>query len=355
MSTYIIAEAGVNHNGSVETALQLVDAAALAGADAVKFQSFKAEKLAGKNAPKADYQKQNSGAEESQYEMLKKLELSAADQKRIFGYCAQKGIQFISTPFDLESAEFLINDLDLPRIKISSGDIDNAPLLLTVAQSGKRVILSTGMCTLGEIEEALGVLAFGYLNTGECPGVESFRQAYFSPQGRQVLADKVAVLHCTTEYPAPFAEVNLRALDTLRRAFGLEAGFSDHTEGIAISLAAVARGAGVLEKHFTLDRNLPGPDHQASLEPEELRLMVKSIRQIEAALGSSVKYPTPSELRNRTVARKSLVAAEDIRQGEEFTEQNVTVKRPGTGTSPLHFWARLGETAGRNIKEGENI
>lgn len=355
MRTYIIAEAGVNHNGSLEMALQLVDTALEAGVDAIKFQTFKADKLVTKNAPKAKYQQQTSGENESQYEMLKRLELSEADQKTILEYCGEKGIQFISTPFDLDSVELLTKTFNLPLIKVSSGDLNNAPLLLKIAKSAKSVILSTGMSTLGEIEDALGVLAFGYLGQGEKPSMENFRQAYISPAGQQVLAEKISLLHCTTEYPAPFAEVNLLVIETLRQAFGLKVGFSDHTSGIAIALAAVSRGAEIIEKHFTLDCNLPGPDHKASVEPQELQLMVKSIKEIEAALGSPIKTPSMTELKNLTVARKSLVAAEAIVQGAVFTEQNLVVKRPGTGISPYYYWDKLGKKAERNIGEGENI
>lgn len=355
MRTYIISEAGVNHNGSLDMALKLVDVALEAGADAIKFQTFNAEKLVTKHASKAEYQKQTSGEKESQYDMLKSLELSDAEQTTILAYCGQKGIQFISTPFDLESVDLLVKTFDLSLIKVSSGDLTNAPLLLKIAKSAKLVILSTGMSTLGEIEEALGVLAFGYLSRGEQPSIDNFRQAYNSFEGRQVLREKVTLLHCTTEYPAPFAEVNLLAMDTLRQAFGLKVGFSDHTSGIAIALAAVSRGAEIIEKHFTLNRNFPGPDHQASIEPQELQLMVKSIREIEAALGSPIKTPSKTELKNITIARRSLVAAENISQGAEFTEQNLAVKRPGTGISPYYYWDRLGEKAKRDIREGELI
>jgi sialic acid synthase SpsE len=264
-------------------------------------------------------------------------------------------IQFLSTPFDLDSLRLLISCFDLPYIKISSGEITNPPFLLEIARTGKSVILSTGMSTLGEIEIALGVLAFGYLGKGEYPCIETFQEAYSSIDGRQLLQQKVSLLHCTTEYPAPFGEVNLKAMDTLRSAFGLPVGFSDHTSGIAVPLAAVARGAVIIEKHFTLDRNLPGPDHKASLEPVELKNMVESIRQIEEALGYSYKIPTPSEVKNKTVARKSLVANQAIKRGEKFTIDNLTTKRPGTGLSPLYYWEWLGKFAERDYEQDERV
>lgn len=353
--TYIIAEAGVNHNGSLDLAKQLIDAAVEAGADAVKFQTFKAEKLVGRNAPKAEYQTKTTDGAESQFAMIKKLELDEEAHFVLINYCREKGIQFLSTPFDLESVDLLASRFDLPRLKISSGELTNAPLLLKAARAGKPIILSTGMATLGDIEQALGVLAFGYTHSHSVPSLSTFQQAYISEKGQRVLQEKVILLHCTTEYPAPYEEVNLRAMDTLRNAFGLPVGFSDHTRGIAVPVAAVARGAIVIEKHFTLDRNLPGPDHKASLEPNELREMVKSIRQVEHALGSPIKSPTASELKNMVVARKSLVAARAIQQGERFTEENLAVKRPGDGISPVHYWEWLEKTASRDYEPDEKV
>ncbi|MEI7818137.1 MAG: N-acetylneuraminate synthase, partial [Desulfuromonadales bacterium] len=274
--TYIIAEAGVNHNGSLALAKKLVEVAADAGADAVKFQTFKADSLVSRLAPKAEYQSKATGADESQYEMIRKLELDEQAHEMLIEHCTVCGIQFLSTPFDLESVDLLAGRFDLSCIKIPSGDITNGPLLLKIAHTGKPVILSTGMSTLGEIEEALGVLAFGYLGVGE-PSPAVFRLAYCSIQGQELLLEKVTLLHCTTEYPAPVEEVNLNTLDTLRSAFGLPVGYSDHTEGITVPIAAVARGAVIIEKHFTLDRTLPGPDHKASLEPTELKQMVTAI------------------------------------------------------------------------------
>lgn len=353
--TYIIAEAGVNHNGSIEIAKSLIDVASECGVDAIKFQTFRAEKLVSKDAVKADYQKQTTDADESQFDMIKKLELDDKAHHDLIQYCGAQDIQFLSTPFDLDSLRLLTSCVELPYIKISSGEITNAPFLLEIANTGRPVILSTGMSTLGEIEMALGVLAFGYLGRGGRPNIESFGEAYSSIEGHQLLQHKVSLLHCTTEYPAPFTEVNLKAMDTLWSAFGLSVGFSDHTSGIAVPIAAVARGAVIIEKHFTLDKNLPGPDHKASLEPRELRTMVESIRQIEEALGYSYKVPAPSEIKNKTVARKSLVANQAIKKGEKFTEKNLITKRPGTGLSPLYYWEWLGKFAERDYEQDERI
>lgn len=353
--TFIIAEAGVNHNGLVSMAKELIDVAAQCGADAVKFQTFRAEQIVSKAAAKAEYQKQTTNATESQYEMIKKLELDEDVHKVLIAHCHLKGIQFLSTPFDIPSIKLLTNHLNLPYLKIPSGEITNAPFLLEIAKTKKPVIMSTGMSTLGEIEIALGVLCFGYLDKGELPCAEAFQRAYFSTEGQQVLQEKVSLLHCTTEYPAPFDEVNLKAIDTLGAAFNLPVGLSDHTPGIAVSIASVARGAAIVEKHFTLDRNLPGPDHKASLEPAELKEMICSIRQIEEALGSSCKMPSASESKNKLIARKSLVAARTIRKGERFTEENLTAKRPGTGLSPLYYWEWLGKFAQRDYEQDERV
>lgn len=353
--TYIIAEAGVNHNGSVTMAKELIDVAAECGADAVKFQTFRAEQIVSKTAAKAEYQKRTTNAAESQYDMIKKLELDEDVHEILIEYCQLKGIQFLSTPFDLPSVKLLVNKFDLPYIKIPSGEITNAPFLLEIAKTNKPVILSTGMSTLGEIESALSVLTFGYLHKSQHPCIEAFQQAYSSVEGQQVLQQKVSLLHCTTEYPAPFSEVNLKAMDTLRNAFGLVVGFSDHTPGIAVPIAAVARGAAIVEKHFTLNNNLPGPDHKASLEPEELKKMVEGIRQIEDALGHSCKMPTTSESKNKVVARKSLMTNRAIGKGEKFTEENLATKRPGNGISPMHYWEWLGKTAERDYEQDERV
>lgn len=353
--TYIIAEAGVNHNGSLDMAVQLIDVAAETGADAVKFQTFKAERIVSRTASKAEYQTKTTDVAESQLEMIKKLELNEAAHKLLVEHCRSRGIQFLSTPFDLESVDLLAYTLDLPRIKLASGEITNAPLLLKAAKTGKPVILSTGMSTLGEIEMALGILAFGYTRFKAKPSLASFQEAYCSEEGQKALRRNVVLLHCTTEYPAPFTDVNLRIIDTLRAAFGLPVGYSDHTPGIAVAIAAAARGAVIIEKHFTLDRNLPGPDHKASLEPGELKLMVQSIRQVEAALGSPLKLPAESEVKNISVARKSVVASKDIKKGDIFTEDNITVKRPAYGISPVYYWQLIGKTAEKNYKKDEMV
>lgn len=352
--TYIIAEAGVNHNGSLDMAKMLVEVAAEAGADAVKFQTFKADKLVSRLAPKAEYQTKTTDVDESQHEMIRKLELDEHAHEILIEHCKVCGIEFLSTPFDLESVDLLAERFNLPCIKIPSGDINNASLLLKIAQTGKTTILSTGMSTLGEIEDALGVLAFGYLGKGT-PSITAFRAAYCSAEGQLILHDKVTLLHCTTEYPAPLDEVNLKVMDTLRSAFGLQVGYSDHTEGIAVPIAAVARGAVVIEKHFTLDRTLPGPDHKASLEPGALKQMVEAIRVVEKVLGSGIKNPTPSEIKNINVARKSLVAACTIRAGESFTAENLGVKRPGNGLSPMQYWELFKRKAGRDFSKDEAI
>jgi len=352
---FIIAEAGVNHNGSLDLAHRLVEAAASAGADAVKFQTFRADALVSRTAPKARYQLRTTAEAESQHEMIRRLELDAAAHEQLVSHCAQAGIEFLSTPFDAASLDMLVVRLGISRIKISSGDITNAPFLLQVARTGKPVILSTGMSTLGEVESALGVLAFGFTGESATPSPGRFEAAFASAVGQEALRSRVVLLHCTTEYPAPFAEVNLRAMDTLASAFGLPAGYSDHTRGISVAIAAAARGAAVIEKHFTLDRAMPGPDHAASLQPDELTQLVQSIREVEAALGSPLKHPTDSEMGNRAVARKSLVAARDIRKGEVFSPETLGVKRPGDGLSPFRYWEWLGRPAGRDFASDEGI
>ncbi len=352
---FIIAEAGVNHNGSVDRAKKMVDAAAEAGADAVKFQTFNAARLASASAPKADYQRKTTSARESQFEMLRKLELDEEKHLALASHCRTRGVQFLSTPFDDESIDLLTRTIRVPLLKLSSGEITNGPLLLKAARSRKPIILSTGMSTLGEIETALGVLAFGYTDAKNKPCCAAFRRAYRSPSGNRALKAKVTLLHCTTEYPASFNDVNLRAMDTMGRVFGLQIGLSDHTVGIAVSIAAAARGASVIEKHFTLDRSLPGPDHKASLTPGELYQLVKSIREVEVALGSERKGPARSELKNMKVARKSLVALEEIRKGDIFTSGNLGCKRPGTGCSPMYYWQLLGEKSRRRYRKDDLV
>ncbi len=353
--TVIIAEAGVNHNGSITMALKLVDAAAAAGADFVKFQTFKANKLASALAPKAAYQKQTTGVKQSQLEMLRALELSPADHRALIAHCRKRKIAFLSTPFDGESLDFLVNKLGMTLLKLPSGELTNPILLLKAARTRLPVILSTGMATLPEIEIALGVLAFGYLRTKGKPTRAAFKKAYASPKGKSFLNKLVTLLHCTTEYPAPFEDVNLRAMDTMVEAFGLPVGYSDHTPGTSVSIAAVARSAVLIEKHMTLDRTLPGPDHRASIEPDEFKAMVTAIREIESALGDGRKICRPSEAKNKTVARKSLVAACCIARGEVFTAENITAKRPGNGRSVYDYWTLLGQRAKRSYSENDPL
>lgn len=352
---FVIAEAGVNHDGALDRAQRLVEVALAAGADAVKFQTYSTERLVSGGAPKADYQARATGAAESQTDMLRRLELSREAHRVLARQCATLGIEFMSTPFDEDSLEFLATEIGVRRVKIGSGDLTNAPLLVRAAQSGKPVVLSTGMGTLEEVRQALEVLAFGYLNPEATPSIPAFGRSFADPDGQAALRRNITLLHCTTEYPAPFEEVNLRAMQTLQRVFGLPVGLSDHTRGISVPIAAIACGASVIEKHFTLDRNLPGPDHKASLEPDELRAMVAGIREIEAALGATDKAPTPSELKNLQIARRSLVAARDIRAGEKFSPENIAVKRPGGGVSPRCYWEWLGKTARRSFAKDEMI
>jgi len=356
MTVKIIAEAGVNHNGRRDLAFKLVDAAHNAGADIVKFQTFKAQKLVTENAQQADYQSRNTGVSESQLAMLSRLELSYDTHHELVEYCQQLGIEFLSTAFDQESLDFLVNDLDLKTLKIPSGELTNAPFVLKHAQTGCDLVLSTGMATLAEIESALGVIAFGLTQPKDSrPNEDAFVMAYASKEGQKALKRKVTILHCTTEYPAPLAEVNLKAIQTLGSTFGLTSGYSDHTAGITIPIAATALGAQLVEKHFTLDRTLPGPDHKASLEPDELKDMVRGIRDVESALGAPLKAPQPSEVKNKAIARKSIVAASEIKVGEIFTDENLTTKRPGDGLSPYLYWSLLGKKAQHNYNEGDLI
>lgn len=354
--TLIIAEAGVNHNGNEDLALALVEAAYQAGADVVKFQTFIASNLVTPVAKQAEYQTKNTHRQESQLSMLQRLELSHATHHKLTEYCDELGIEFLSTAFDGDSLHFLASVLGLRRLKIPSGELTNAPFILDHARTGCDLILSTGMASLAEIEAALSVIAFGYLaESNSVPSTEGFMEAYTSSEGRECIKNRVTVLHCTTEYPAPVDEVNLRVMDTLSQAFDVNVGYSDHTSGIAIPIAAVARGARLIEKHFTLDRSMEGPDHRASLEPREFDAMVKSIREIEAALGSPVKMPTNSELKNREVARKSLVAAGPISQGDIFSKGNIAIKRPGSGVSPYLYWEYMGRRASRDYQAGDII
>lgn len=353
--TLIIAEAGVNHNGSDELAFSLVDAAYKAGADIVKFQTFKAKNLVTEEAQQAEYQITNSGQKESQYSMLKRLELSYESHHKLVKYCNDLGIEFLSTAFDSESLSFLVDDLGITRLKLPSGEITNAPLVLEHARTGCDLIVSTGMATLSEIEQVLSVIAFGYLNPQGTPNDETLQAAYFSEQGKQLLKEKVTLLHCTTEYPAPFGDINLNAMDTMKDAFKLAVGYSDHSEGIIVPVAAVAKGAVLIEKHFTVDKSLPGPDHKASLDPQELKAMVDGIRTVEKVLGDGIKGPRPSEVKNKSVARKSLVAANVITAGQLFSENNLAVKRPGNGVNPIKYWHYLNKPSGKSYKAGDLI
>lgn len=340
---FLIAEAGVNHNADLSMALRMVEEAAAFGADAIKFQTFKASELVSWGAPKAAYQRLTTAESESQFEMIQRLELDWPSHRLVQDRCQAVGIHFLSAPFDLPSLDFLVDDLAVESIKIPSGEMTNGPLLWRAAASGRRIILSTGMGTLGEVEQALMVLAAGYLGCAPSDGLA----AYCSAAGQQRLRDRVVLLHCTSAYPAPFDSVNLRAMDTLSAAFGLPVGLSDHSVGIAMPIAAVARGAVVVEKHFTLDRSLPGPDHMASLEPVEWAALVQGVRAVEAALGDGRKMPAEAELNTRAVARKRLVATKEIGVGERLTEANMGARRPGNGVSPMDYWRWLGRRADR--------
>lgn len=353
---YVIAEAGVCHNGSLELARRMVDAACRAGADAVKFQSFRAAEMVCRTAPKASYQLEITAQGETQFDMLRRLELDEASHVALARQCRENRIEFLSTPFDLVSLRILTEKIGIQRIKIASPEITNAPLLLAAARTGRPVILSTGMSTLAEVRAALGVLAFGYVRTGTVPpSARSFAAAACSSEGQAALLKNVTLLHCTSEYPVRFEDVNLRAMQTLREAFGLPTGISDHTPGSTVPAAAVALGAIVVEKHFTLDQELPGPDHKVSLTPDELTAMVRGVRDVEAALGSPIKSATEGELEMRQVARKSLVAARPIVRGEVFSEENLGVKRPGRGVSPISYWEMLGKVADRDYQPDELI
>jgi N,N'-diacetyllegionaminate synthase len=327
--TYVIAEAGVNHNGNLEEAYKLVDVGAKAGVDAVKFQSFKAENLVSKFAEKAGYQKETTGVDETQFAMLKKLELQEEEYRLLFDYCRKQGTTFLSSPFDLESADYLL-ELGMGIFKIPSGEITNLPYLRKIGGFGKKVILSTGMSVLGEIEEALAILIEAGTDRKD-----------------------ITLLHCSSEYPTPIQNVNLSAMLTLRDAFHLPVGYSDHTLGIEIPVAATALGAVVIEKHFTLDKNQAGPDHRASLEPSELKQMVTAIRNIEQAMGTGIKQLSITEKKNILTGRKSLVAKTDLHKGDVFNADNVAIKRPGTGLSPMKWDELMGRKASQNFKKDE--
>lgn len=352
--TFVIAEAGVNHNGMLPLAHRLVDAAADAGADAVKFQTFKASKLASAAAQKAAYQARETGAGGSQLDMLRALELSEDDHVELMRHCADRGIEFMSSPFDEESLALLVR-LGVKRVKLGSGELTNAPMLLQAARTGLPLLVSTGMATLAEVADALGALSFGHTQPEGAPSRAAFAAAWRSTAGGDWVRANVTLLHCTTEYPSPADEANLLAMQTMRAHFGTAVGYSDHTIGDAVCLAAVALGATVIEKHVTLDRSLPGPDHRASIEPADLARLVQGIRSVEAALGTGVKAPMPAELPNLPVARKSLVAARSIAKGERIAAEAITVKRPGTGRSPFDLWDVIGSVATRDYAADDPI
>lgn len=327
--TIIIAEAGVNHNGNLNLAKKMIGIAKDCGADIVKFQTGNAEKIIAKNAPKAEYQKVTTGSSESQLEMVKKLSLPLESFAELKEYCDKKNIEFLSTPFDLESIDVL-NEIGMKRWKIPSGEVNNLPYLLKIAETKKPVIMSTGMCDIEEIESAVKIL-------------------------KEHGTEDLSLLHCTTEYPAPINEVNLKAIDTMRKRFNLNVGYSDHTQGIEIPIAAVARGVDIIEKHFTISRDMEGPDHRASIEPDELKAMVSAIRNVELAIGDGEKRVTFSEQKNRVAARKSIVAKTNIKKGDVFSEANITTKRPATGISPMRWYEVIGLTAERDYEEDEFI
>lgn len=348
---YIIAEAGVNHNGQKTLAFELIDAAAAAGADAVKFQTFDAVRLASKSAPKAGYQKQTTDATESQLDMLKKLELPKEWHSELQAHAVLRGIDFLSTAFDIDSLEFL-QRLDLPLYKVPSGELTNGPLLWQFARTGRPLVLSTGMATLSEVEQALAVVAHGLGMSEEPKNLDEVWECWTQPESRQRLQGHVTLLHCTSQYPTPMHEVNLLAMDSLK-VFGLPVGYSDHTEGCLIPAAAVARGAVLIEKHFTLDRSMPGPDHKASLEPGELATMVAQIRALEQALGNPLKAPQPIEWNTRKAARQQVVAARDIAAGAVISREDLTTARSGGGLPATTLWELVGQRSRRDFLAGE--
>ncbi len=351
---FVIAEAGVNHDGSLDDALRLVDVAAEAGADAVKFQTFDAAQLVTDRAAKAAYQARNTGADDGQLAMLRALELGRDAHRALARRAEARGVRFMSTAFDMDSLDFLAG-LGMPAIKIPSGDLTWGAMLLKASRLGLPLIVSTGMATLEEIGEALAVIAFALTREGLPSGADDLGTAFADLEAQAALRERVTLLHCTTEYPAPLAAVNLRAMDVMRETFGLPVGYSDHTSGTTVAIAAAARGATVIEKHFTLDRTRPGPDHAASLEPEELAAMVAAVRDVETALGEARKSPAAAEVANRVIARRSLVAARPIAAGEPFNLDNLTAKRPADGLSPMAIWPLLGQPSARAWAEDEAI
>jgi len=355
MSVTIIAEAGVNHDGNLNKALEMVDIAANSGADIIKFQTFTASTLACQVAPKANYQLKTTPNQETQIDMLKRLELPRSWHRKIIKQCNKNNIQFLSTPFDIESLNFLTNELNIPVIKIPSGEITNAPLLLTAAQSRRKLIVSTGMCNLNDIQNALDVIAFGLIYPNTNPDKHQIDSIRLHAKTNELLQQYVTLLHCNTQYPTPAKDANLKAMATMRDAFNLPVGYSDHTNGIVVSIAATALGATVIEKHFTLDKTSPGPDHAASIEPDELTTLVNGIRTCTDALGNGKKQIQPSEEENILIARKSLVALTDINYGDVFSRHNLGAKRPGGGRSPMDYFNLIGQKAERNYKKDELI
>ena len=355
-STYVIAEAGVNHNGKESIAISLIDQAIECGADAIKFQTFKTENLVTKYADTADYQSKQLHKKSNQYSMLKNLELSYDTFIRLSDYCKQRKIDFLSSAFDKESLDFIVNKINPPFLKIPSGDITNGPLLLDHATTGKNIILSTGMASMDEISHALYVIYHGYVHGNkELLSNLKYKKLILSEKAKETLRTKVTLLHCTTEYPAPLGEINLKVLRTLSEFFEINVGYSDHTKGVAVSTAAVALGAKVIEKHFTIDNNLSGPDHKASLNPHEFKKLVKHIRMVEKSMGVAIKSPTRSEIKNKVHARKSLVASKPIKKGEILSHENVTAKRPGDGISPMKYWETINQISTRDYETDEQI
>ena len=351
---YVIAEAGVNHNGDLLIARDLVDRAAEAGADAVKFQTFDAKKLASSKAPKAGYQKQTTDAGESQQDMLRKLELPRHWHHELRQRAESKGIEFLSTAFDQDSLDFL-DSIGMPFYKVPSGEITNGPLLWRFARLRKPLVVSTGMATLSEVEQALAVIAHGFNEDVEPRHADEIWQGWSRPDWRRSLQGRITLLHCTSQYPTPMKEVNLSAMDTLRHAFGLPVGYSDHTEGLLIAVAAVARGAVLLEKHFTLDRTMPGPDHRASLEPDQLMLMIRQIRAITLALGDGSKCPQESEWDTRIAARQQVVVTRNIRAGDTFSRTDLSTARSGQGIPPMALWGLVDTTAAQDYQCGDTV
>ena len=353
-SVYIIAEAGINHNGSLSRAKELIDCAAEEQADAVKFQSFRTELLVSRTAPKAEYQAVNDEGSSTQFDMLKEVELSEDSHHELEEHARKRGVQFLSTPFETTSLKFLTEKLGMETIKVPSGELTNGPFLLEVARKAKSIILSTGMGNLDEIRMALKLIAYGFSEVSErVPGFDLLEE--LTAEQLDCLRERVTILHATTEYPAAMADINLRAMKSIQDRFGLPVGYSDHSPGIIVPIAATALGASVIEKHFTLDKTLPGPDHKASLDPKELKQMVRAIRDTELALGDGEKRPAESEKKNMPIARKSLHASRPIEKGEAFTAENLSIKRPGNGVSPLKYWEYLGNPASQDYQTDELI